>query len=167
MTYDTRDIRPEDAWLTDPTTGRVYGFQPKGVGTPTIIGDAQWTADLAAEIAAIGVVTATTDPITGGIVIPIGADTQAADGVTSFTVDDTGTSWVLAPTVLAFSATLTAGTTTTVLLEVQNAVGTVTTAATVTADTISQTLRQSFQTRDSKYFRFRRSSGSGSVTITF
>lgn len=54
MTYDTRDIRPEDAWLTDPTTGRVYGFQPKGVGTPTIIGDAQWNTDIAAGLAAMG-----------------------------------------------------------------------------------------------------------------
>ena len=78
---------------------------------------------------------------------------------------DVGTDWVGAPSLLAFSATLTSGTSTTVLLEVRDTAGSVTTAATIVADTVSQVLRQSFLLRQQAEYRFRRSSGTGSVTI--
>jgi hypothetical protein len=82
------------------------------------------------------------------------------------TADDTGSAWVGAPALLSFSAVLANGSATTVLLEVRDAVGTVATAATITADTVSQVLRQSLLLRQQSEYRFRRSSGTGSVTIT-
>lgn len=81
------------------------------------------------------------------------------------TADDTGSAWTLCPSLLSISATLTAGSSTTVLLEVRTAAGVVTTAATIVADTTSQTLRQAFLTRESYEYRFRRSSGTGTVVI--
>lgn len=79
---------------------------------------------------------------------------------------DAGSAWLGAPSLLSFSAVLDSGTATTVLLEVRDAVGTVATAATITADTVSQVLRQSLLLRQQSEYRFRRSSGTGSVTIT-
>lgn len=81
-------------------------------------------------------------------------------------VTDTGTAWLSAPTMLSFSAVLDSGTATTVLLEVRDSGGTVSTAATIVVDTVGQTLRQAFLLRQQAEYRFRRSSGTGSVTIT-
>ena len=67
---------------------------------------------------------------------------------------------------LSFSAVLASGTSTTVLLEVRDSAGTVATAATIVADTLAQTLRQALLMRQQSEYRFRRSSGTGSVTIT-
>ena len=82
------------------------------------------------------------------------------------TADDIGSAWMLAPALLSISATLTAGTSTTVLLEVRDLLGTVSTAATIVADTLTtQTLRQAFLTREAVDYRFRRSTGTGTVVI--
>lgn len=88
-------------------------------------------------------------------------------GANQITADDTGSAWVRCPEVLSFAAVLASGTSTTVLLEVRDIAGTVTTAATILADVVAQTLRQAFVTREVKDFRFRRSSGTGVVTITY
>ena len=79
---------------------------------------------------------------------------------------DTGSAWTGAPSLLSFSAVLDSGTTTAVLLEVRNAAGTVATAATITADTVAQELRQALLLRQNSEYRFRRVSGTGTVTIT-
>jgi hypothetical protein len=87
-------------------------------------------------------------------------------GANQFTADDTGSAWVRCPEVLSFSALLVSGTAT-VLLEVRDIAGTVTTAATIVNDVVAQTLRQAFITQEVQDFRFRRSSGTGVVTITY
>ena len=94
------------------------------------------------------------------------AAVQALVARTVITADDTGTTWLGAPALLSFSAALASGSSTTVLLEVRDSAGTVTTAATITADTVGQTLRQALLMRQQSSYRFRRSSGTGSVTIT-
>lgn len=97
------------------------------------------------------------------------AESDAIRGVVSgagITADDIGSAWTLAPALLSISATLTAGISTTVLLEVRDLLGTVSTAATIVADTLTtQTLRQAFLTREAVDYRFRRSSGTGTVVI--
>ena len=109
-----------------------------------------------------------TDPLTGratGLTDPSGGAVPLM-GNSSFTADDVGTTWAACPKLIDMSATLASGTSTTVLLEVRTSAGVVSTAATITADTVSQVLRQTFTTRGYQDFRIRRSSGTGSVTIT-
>lgn len=102
-----------------------------------------------------------------GATVLVGADglVIARAGATSFNANDTGSAWEYCPPILSFSASLTAGTSTTVLLEVKDAAGTITTAATIVADIVAQVIRSDFVTRDSNQFRFRRSSGTGTVAI--
>lgn len=94
---------------------------------------------------------------------------DAVQGVVSragVTASDAGTDWIGAPSLLSFSAALASGTSTTVLLEVRDSAGTVATAATITADTVGQTMDDALLMLQRSEYRFRRSSGTGSVTIT-
>ncbi len=86
-------------------------------------------------------------------------------GAATFTASDAGTDWYRVPDVLQVAATLDSGTSTTVLVEVRTAAGVVSTALTITADTVAQTLRNSILTREMHEFRIRRSSGTGTVTV--
>ena len=86
-------------------------------------------------------------------------------GAATFTATDAGSEWYRAPEVLQVAATLDSGTATTVLIEVRTLAGVVSTALTITADTIAQTLRTSILTREMHEFRIRRSSGTGTVTV--
>lgn len=86
-------------------------------------------------------------------------------GANTFTAGDAGTDWYRVPDVLQVAATLDGGTSTTVLVEVRTAAGVVSTALTITADTVAQTLRNSILTREMHEFRIRRSSGTGTVTV--
>lgn len=87
-------------------------------------------------------------------------------GAATFTASDAGTDWYRVPDVLQVAATLDSGTSTTVLVEVRTAAGVVSTALTITADTVAQVLRSSILTMEMHEFRIRRSSGTGTVTIT-
>lgn len=87
-------------------------------------------------------------------------------GANTFTASDAGTDWYRVPDVLQVAATLDSGTSTTVLVEVRTAAGVVSTALTIVADTVAQALRNSILTREMHEFRIRRSSGTGTVTIT-
>lgn len=84
----------------------------------------------------------------------------------TFTAADVGTSYYACPACIALTATLTAGTSTTVLVEALNKDGvTVSTAATFTCDTVNQELSATILMRDTLRFRVRRSSGTGTVSI--
>jgi hypothetical protein len=87
-------------------------------------------------------------------------------GAATFTASDAGTDWYRVPDVLQIAAVLDSGTSTTVLVEVRTAAGVVSTALTITADTVAQVLRSSILTMEMHEFRIRRSSGTGTVTIT-
>lgn len=87
-------------------------------------------------------------------------------GAATFTASDAGTDWYRVPDVLQIAAVLDSGTSTTVLVEVRTAAGVVSTALTITADTVAQVLRNSILTMEMHEFRIRRSSGTGTVTIT-
>ena len=97
---------------------------------------------------------------------PVPDAIQALVSKAGITADDTGTVWLACPKLLSLSAVLTAGTATTVLIEVRDAAQVVTTAVTLTLDTISQILRTAFLTRDAVDYRIRRASGTGTVTVT-
>lgn len=106
------------------------------------------------------------DPRTGFTAGEVAA-TRALVSKAAIVADDTGTAWATCPKLLSLSAVLTAGGSTTVLVEVQDSVGTVTTAATIVCDTLTtQVLRTAFLTKDAVNYRIRRSSGTGSVTVT-
>jgi hypothetical protein len=83
----------------------------------------------------------------------------------NFDATDSGTNWASAPAALAIQAVLTVGTTTTVLLEVMDKAATVTTAATITADTISQVLNITVALVGAAQYRLRRSTGTGTVNL--
>jgi hypothetical protein len=90
---------------------------------------------------------------------------SSVSGGGNFDATDSGTNWASAPAALAIQAVLTAGTTTTVLLEVMDKAATVTTAATITADTISQVLNITVALVGAAQYRLRRSTGTGTVNL--
>jgi hypothetical protein len=109
-----------------------------------------------------------TDPATGKL-YSNGVEMTALNGLVSgggnFDATDSGTNWASAPAALAIQAVLTVGTTTTVLLEVMDKAATVTTAATITADTISQVLNITVALVGAAQYRLRRSTGTGTVNL--
>ena len=110
------------------------------------------------------------DPTTGALVGYIDANGNEqlgspVSGGGNFDATDVGTDWAGAPAVLGVQAILTAGTTTTVLLEVKDKDGVVTTAATITVDTVAEVIRASVALAGAAQYRLRRSSGTGTVSL--
>lgn len=87
-------------------------------------------------------------------------------GRQSITASDVGSAWQKCPGVIAFTSTLVSGSAT-VLLEFKTELEVVTTAATVVNDVVAQALHTAFDARNVYLFRFRRSSGTGVVTILY
>ena len=118
---------------------------------------------------AAGVKPAEGSPVTlnaAGTSLVSGDEKWLIPGANAFTASDAGSDWYRAPDVLQIAAVLGSGTSTTVLVEVRTAAGVVSTAMTITADTVAQVLRSSILTREMHEFRIRRSSGTGTVTVT-
>lgn len=84
----------------------------------------------------------------------------------SFTASLVGSNWAAAPDVIQFQATLVTGGSAGVILEVRDALLSASTAATIIADTTAQVLTNAVLSRNSYQYRFRQTSGGGTVTIT-
>jgi hypothetical protein len=101
----------------------------------------------------------------GRELLDLSAARSLVSGGGNFDATDAGTEWAGSPAVLGVQAILTAGGTTTVLVEVKDKDGVVSTAATITADTISQVLRDQVALNGAAQYRLRRSSGTGTVSL--
>ena len=147
----------------EPQLPGTFAYGPYAMGGVVVVAVASNSGSSVAWTRKDTVVTTSSD----GTSLVSGAGTQwLIPGAATFTASDAGTDWYRVPDVLQVAATLDSGTSTTVLVEVRTAAGVVSTALTITADTVAQVLRSSILTMEMHEFRIRRSSGTGTVTIT-
>lgn len=167
VTETPETVSASDAGGNSPRTHNhqlagVVTYGPYAMGGSVVVANASNSGSTVTWGRKDTVVTTSSD----GASLVSGDEKWLIPGANTFTASDAGSDWYRVPDVLQIAATLDSGTSTTVLIEVRTAAGVVSTALTIVADTVAQILRSSILTREMHEFRIRRSSGTGTVTIT-